>query len=74
MIEIVPGSNVCIPIARKTAIFSSLNSRGDLAGRLLRCFYDKAEIAKAVSVTHLPHYKAIIPTIIGKNNGKCCTN
>lgn len=65
MIELVPGTNVCIPFVRKATIFSSVTSRGDLAGRLLRCFYNKEEITKAVSLTFLPMYKEIIPAIIG---------
>ena len=66
MVEILPGTGVCIPCSQKELIFNMANGRKDLARGLMRAFYMEKDLARSGFLNNLKDSNHIIPAIIGK--------
>ena len=66
MIEICPGTGVCIPVQTKEVIFSTVNNRKALVNKLIRAFFSYEDMMGVGSLEELPNSNKIIGAILGK--------
>ena len=67
MVEICPGSGVCVPVQTREIVFSVAKNRRNLVTKLLRVFYSDDQLIKAGNVESLPLSEEIVGAIIGKS-------
>ena len=66
MHELMPGTQVFVPIQEYETILTYSSSRTEIATKLFRAFFSKEDIAEAGTINNLHNGKLIVEVILGK--------